>query len=111
MADEEHQLRSIGHRIGVFDGRTIRGSHFEDERAMRGWHISTWTQEHGVVDDYWVSGENFYEMLRLDIAGYPGVNNRIEIGGRVIEMDETKRTTILKALAQWEVEENENPCT
>jgi hypothetical protein len=102
---EEHQLKQIGRRAGAFDGRIMLGMQFEDERGIRGWHITTWTVEGtSHIDDYWIENGKFYEMLRRDISGYPGVPSRIETGRLVVEIEAKKRDTILKGLAQWELE-------
>lgn len=106
MTVEQHQIRNIGRRAGIFDERYVTGIHFEDERAIRGWHVTTWMQNHHRIDDYWVETDKFYEMLRVDTAGYPGVKSRIETGRLIVDMDAAKRATILKALAQWESEES-----
>ena len=56
------------------------------------------------IDEYWIDGGKFYEMLGTDISGYPGVPNRMETGREVIEIEQKKRDTILKAIAGWELE-------
>jgi autonomous glycyl radical cofactor GrcA len=101
MVGELHNLRLKLQRSGWLDGRRVDGWLFEDERGNLGWHIRTWPNGGDPVDDYWVEGSEFYEVLRLDLAMKATPTNRIETGRRIIEMDVAKRDTILIAIGEW----------
>lgn len=105
MSEERHQLRVVLQRRGVFDGRIVLGIQMADERGRLAWHITTWTNGHDPVEDYWVEGGNFYEVTGVHIAVDIGPRNRIETGRLITGMDAEKNTTILDAIAKWEREE------
>lgn len=81
--------------------RILLGRRFEDERGIRGWHITTWPVDGYQIDDYWIEAETYYEMLGWHISGYPGVAHRVKTGRPVAPIEVKNRDTILKTLAQW----------
>ena len=102
---EHHKLQKISSRAGVFDGRIVQGFEFEDERGIRAWHITTWTTDRNVIENYWIEGDKFFEVLCL----YLDPPLRIETGRLIVDTDERKRTVILNALGKWEQEELAHP--
>lgn len=102
---EHHRIQKINRRAGVYDGRIVQGFEFEDERGIRAWHITTWTTDRNVIEDYWIEGDKFHEVLGL----YLNANSRIEIGRLIVDIEEQKRTVILNALRKWEQEELARP--
>jgi hypothetical protein len=102
MADEQRGLRLKLQRSGWFDGRRVDGSQFEDERGDLAWHIKTWPDSGDPIEDYWVEGGEFYEVVELQSAMDDLALNRIETGRRITGIDPAKRTGILNAIAAWE---------
>lgn len=102
MAEEHHQLEVRLRRSGIFDGRTINGFQYEDELGELAWHISTWPISGDPIEDYWVTGGEFYEIVGLHFAVNMLPLNRIEVGRLITGIDPVKRDTILNAIADWE---------
>ncbi len=102
MADEQHGLRLKLQRSAWFDGRRVDGSQFEDDRGDLAWHIRTWPDSGEPIEDYWVEGGEFYEVVELHSDMDNLAMNRIETGRRITGIDPAKRTGILNAIAEWE---------
>jgi hypothetical protein len=102
MAGERHNLQLKLQRSGWFNEHRVDGWQFEDERGKLAWHIRTWPNSGDPIDDYWVEGSVFYEVVRLDLAMNMIPMNQIETGGRITGMDASKRDAVLNAIAEWE---------
>ena len=111
MAEEHHSLELVMRRAGIFDGRTIHARQFRDDQGKLVWHVTTWPEEGDPIDDYWVEGDEFREIVRLDMYINLTPNSRVEIGRLIVEMNEQKRKSILGALAKWQEEFAEISCT
>jgi hypothetical protein len=106
MSGEIIDLKLRMNRSAVLPERRIDGWQYENERGHIAWHVRTWPHT-DPIEEYWVEGNEFYEIVGLHYAVNMLPLNRIETGRRIIGMDETKRTTILNTIAQWEKEESE----
>jgi len=100
----ERRVKKIGQRAGTFDGRIMLGRRFEDETGTRSWHVTTWPVEGYQIDDYWIEGDRFFEMIGWYISGFPGQPDQLVTGRLIVEIEEKKKDTLLKGIAQWEIE-------
>ena len=102
---EKRRLTLKFHRSGLFNGRDIKASGFEDEQGKFSWHVATWMQR-GDPEEYWVKGEEFREgRFRPTILADGTAVVDIVSDSQVVDVEKEKRDTILKALAKWEKEE------
>lgn len=102
MAEEPHDLQLKLQRSGWFDARRVDGWQYEDKRGGLAWHIRTWPESGDPVEDYWVEGDEFYEVVAIHLPMNGLVRNRIETGRRITGIDPAKRSGILNAIAEWE---------
>lgn len=100
MAEEPHDLQLKLQRSGWFDARRVDGWQYEDGRGDLAWHIRTWPESGDPIEDYWVEGGEFYEVVEIHLAN--DIPKRIETGRRITGIDATKRIGILNVIAEWE---------
>jgi hypothetical protein len=101
MSREPIDLELKMSRSVVLPERRIDGWQYENERGKIAWHVRTWP--HGdPIEDYWVEGGEFYEVVGLHYAVNMLPLNRIETGRRITGMDAAKREAILNAISGWE---------
>jgi len=96
------QLQST--RKTIIDGRHVDGWNYLQGNGKSAWYIKTWPVERDPIDDYWVEGKEFFEMISMNSSGTTIPVSSIEIGRPISEMDAAKKAAVLKAIAEWETD-------
>jgi hypothetical protein len=107
MDGEKHDLQLKLRRSGEFNERRVDGWQYEKEHGKLTWHIKTWLTSGSPIEEYWIEGGEFYEVLGKHYAVNMQPVNHIETGRMIVEIDPIKRETILNAIAEWEKAEVE----
>ena len=89
-------------RSTIIEGRRVAGWLYLEGDGKAGWYIKTWPVDSDPIDDYWVEGTQFYEMLSLQSSGHTIPISKIEVGRQISDIEPAKRSAVLAAIAEWE---------
>ncbi len=105
MGEGSQNLEKLSFKKGVFDERAVNGFQYREETGRIAWHITTWPKNGHSKDDYWMRGDEFFEVVGLHLAVPPHGGTLIQTGRPIEGIEEGKKNAILEAIRTWESEE------